>query len=88
MHSRQQILSLYKSLMKESNKFSSYNYRNYALRRIRDAFRENMNLTDNNQITKIVKDGYRNLEIIKRQVLIGDLYKSDKLVIENVKLLA
>ncbi|KAF5299558.1 hypothetical protein FQR65_LT09363 [Abscondita terminalis] len=85
MNSRQQILSLYRSLLKESNKFSSYNYRNYAVRKVRDVFRSNMKLTDNNKISELIKDGYKNLDVIKRQVLIGDLYRTEKLVIENVQ---
>lgn len=60
-------------------------YRNYALRRIRDAFRENKNITDPATINDQIAEGTKNLEIIKRQVLIGRLYSTDKLVIENVK---
>ncbi|KAF5279667.1 hypothetical protein FQA39_LY18251 [Lamprigera yunnana] len=85
MYSRMQILSLYKSLMKESSKFSGYNYRNYAIRRVRDNFKLNKNVTDDSKVTDLVKEGFQNLEIIKRQVLIGNLYSTDKLVIENAK---
>ncbi|KAB0805552.1 hypothetical protein PPYR_02522 [Photinus pyralis] len=83
--SRVQVLALYKSLIKESQKFDSYNYRNYALRKIRDCFRENMNLTDNAKIKEEILGGQKNLEIIRRQVFVGNLYKTDKLVIEMMK---
>lgn len=40
----------------------------YALRRIRDAFRENKNLTDTNVIESQLKLGTESLELIRRQV--------------------
>ncbi|KAL4623442.1 LYR motif-containing protein 4-like [Arapaima gigas] len=42
--SRYQVLSLYRMLLKESKKFPSYNFRMYALRRVRDGFRANHSL--------------------------------------------
>jgi len=81
--SRKAVLCLYRELMRESNKFSAYIYRKYALRRIRDAFRENKNITDETVIENLIKDGQKNLAIIKRQVIINQLYKTDKLVIEK-----
>lgn len=43
-------------------------YREYALMRVKDAFRENKNLTDPAALDKQIKEGYKNLAIIKRQV--------------------
>ncbi|CAH0716790.1 unnamed protein product, partial [Brenthis ino] len=82
---RNQILSLYKALMKESQKFSNYNFRAYAIRRVRDAFKESKSLSDPKLIKKEFDFGKENLEIIKRQVVIGDMYKIEKLVIENTR---
>nr|ACI66069.1 LYR motif-containing protein 4 [Salmo salar] len=42
--SRTQVISLYRMLIKESKKFPSYNYRTYALRRVKDSFRENLHV--------------------------------------------
>ena len=39
---RAAVLCLYKKLLRESSKFVDYNYREYALRRVKDKFRENM----------------------------------------------
>ncbi|OWR43403.1 hypothetical protein KGM_203586 [Danaus plexippus plexippus] len=80
---KNQVLALYKSLMKESHKFSNYNFRAYALRRVRDAFKENKSLMDSKTIKKEFLHGKENLELIKRQVIIGDMYKAEKLVIEQ-----
>lgn len=76
------VLALYKKLLRESAKFSGYNYRSYAQRRIKDAFREHKHETDQSKIDSLIQKGQENLEIIKRQVVISQLYKEPKLVIE------
>ncbi|CAG9794269.1 unnamed protein product [Diatraea saccharalis] len=81
--SKMQVLSLYKLLMREAQKFPSYNFRSYALRRVKDAFKENKSLTDQKIINKEYDFGIENLVIIRRQVIIGHLYRTDKLIIEN-----
>ncbi|XP_025925489.1 LYR motif-containing protein 4, partial [Apteryx rowi] len=55
----------------------------YAIRRIRDAFRENKNIKDSEEIEELVNKAKANLEIIHRQVTIGQLYSTEKLVIES-----
>lgn len=85
---KMKVLSLYRQLLRESQKFSSYNFRylfsmtnlgiyvlkmfaffsNYALRRVRDAFRENKALTDSSKIQAEMEYARKNLDIIKRQV--------------------
>ena len=79
------VLSLYRQLLRESTKFDAYIYRKYAFRRIRDAFRDNKNICDQKIIEVLFKDGQNNLDIIRRQVIINKLYKSDKLVVEQNK---
>ncbi|XP_054841513.1 LYR motif-containing protein 4 [Eublepharis macularius] len=79
---RAEVLRLYRALLKESGKFASYGYRSYALRRIRDAFRENKNVKDSAQIETLMNNAKTNLEMIRRQVTIGQLYTTQKLVIE------
>ncbi|XP_078544180.1 LYR motif-containing protein 4 [Lissotriton helveticus] len=81
--SRTQVLSLYRALLRESSGFSAYNYRTYAIRRIRDAFRENRTVTDVQEVQKLVNQAKENLAMIKRQVAVGHLYAAEKLVIEN-----
>ncbi|XP_055606137.1 LYR motif-containing protein 4-like [Uranotaenia lowii] len=81
--SRMKVLSLYRQLIRESQKFTSYNFRNYALRRIRDSFRDNKALNDSALIESQLQFGQKNLEMIRRQVLVSQLYQTDKLVIEQ-----
>ncbi|KAJ8279497.1 hypothetical protein COCON_G00065630 [Conger conger] len=81
--SRSQVLSLYRMLIKESKKFPSYNYRSYALRRIRDAFRENQNVSDPKTLEALSNQAWDTLAVIQRQVSIGKLYTAQKTVVED-----
>uniref|UniRef100_A0A8B9Q4S1 Complex 1 LYR protein domain-containing protein n=1 Tax=Apteryx owenii TaxID=8824 RepID=A0A8B9Q4S1_APTOW len=45
-----------------------FTFRTYAIRRIRDAFRENKNIKDSEEIEELVNKAKANLEIIHRQV--------------------
>uniref|UniRef100_A0A8I3S0X2 LYR motif containing 4 n=2 Tax=Canis lupus familiaris TaxID=9615 RepID=A0A8I3S0X2_CANLF len=65
--SRAQVLDLYRAMLRESKHFSAYNYRTYAVRRIRDAFRENKNVKDPAEIQALVNKAKRDLGIIRRQ---------------------
>uniref|UniRef100_UPI00398F772F LYR motif-containing protein 4 n=1 Tax=Pristiophorus japonicus TaxID=55135 RepID=UPI00398F772F len=78
-----QVLSLYRAMLKESKKFSSYSYRTFADRRIKEAFRENKNVTNPEVIQELIEKAKANREIIRRQVIIGHLYTTQKLIIEN-----
>ncbi|XP_064409470.1 LYR motif-containing protein 4 isoform X2 [Latimeria chalumnae] len=66
--SRAQVLSLYRALLRESKKFSSYNYRTYAIRRIRDVFRENKNASDPKMVQALLDQAKDSLAIIQRQI--------------------
>ncbi|XP_070575313.1 LYR motif-containing protein 4-like [Ptychodera flava] len=80
--SRMKVLSLYKQLLRESKKFTGYNFRTYAYRRIQDAFQENKSVTESVKINELVTKAEKNLELLKRQVTISQIYSEPKLVIE------
>ncbi|XP_074843828.1 LYR motif-containing protein 4 isoform X5 [Carettochelys insculpta] len=65
--SRAQVLQLYRALLRESQRFAAYGYRTYAIRRIRDAFRENKHIQDSEEIQRLLHKARTNLEIIHRQ---------------------
>ncbi|XP_066539126.1 LYR motif-containing protein 4 [Hoplias malabaricus] len=81
--SRSQVLSLYRRLLKESSNFPSYNYRTYALRRVRDAFRENRNVEDPRALEQLLSKACESLAIIQRQVSIGRMYETQRIVVEH-----
>jgi len=78
-----EVLRLYKSLLRESQKFTSYNYRHYFILRIKDGFKANKGLSSPEAIAQEIKNAYSSLNTIRRQVIVGQLYQTHKLVIEN-----
>ncbi|KAF9549005.1 LYR motif-containing protein 4 [Mortierella hygrophila] len=82
---RSQVLTLYKDLLHHSSKFAAYNFRDYAVRRTRDAFHAAKNETDPAKIEALIHKGEQQLEVVKRQSLISQLYSGEKLVVENPK---
>ncbi|EHK17175.1 uncharacterized protein TRIVIDRAFT_41665 [Trichoderma virens Gv29-8] len=79
----QQARSLYRQLLRQGNEFSSYNFREYAKRRTRDAFRENAAVEDPRKIQELIQKGLKELQTMKRQTVIGQFYKLDRLVVEG-----
>jgi hypothetical protein len=84
--SRTTILSLYRNLLRTGGSFSQYGFREYAKRRTRDAFREHKMETDQDRIQELVSRGIAELQSMKRQTVIGQMYNMDKLVVEALPL--
>ncbi|XP_006617453.1 protein bcn92 [Apis dorsata] len=85
MASRKDILNLYRNLIRETKKWNLYNFRMYTLRKIRYEFQQNKTVQDKKKINEYYNKGLENLEIIKRQVIIGNLYTFKPLIIETIK---
>uniref|UniRef100_A0AAZ3R555 Uncharacterized protein n=1 Tax=Oncorhynchus tshawytscha TaxID=74940 RepID=A0AAZ3R555_ONCTS len=97
--SRSQVISLYRMLIKESKKFPSYNYRQeqqrplapsrgynqitYALRRVKDSFRENLHVDNPKTLDMLLNQARENLAVIKRQVSIGQMYTAQRTIVEE-----
>ncbi|GAB1211263.1 hypothetical protein ATERTT37_000376 [Aspergillus terreus] len=75
----------FRSLLRQSSQFSNYNFREYARRRTRDAFREHQNESEDRKIQELIQDGLQNLRMMKRQTVISQFYQMDKLVVEGQK---
>jgi hypothetical protein len=80
--SRSAILSLYRNLLRTGAQFNQYGFREYARRRTRDAFREHKKETDPERVQDLVHRGLNDLQMMKRQTVIGQMYNMDKLVVE------
>ncbi|KAK9472199.1 complex 1 protein-domain-containing protein [Dipodascopsis tothii] len=74
--------SLYRSLLRASAQFSSYNFRMYALRRTKDAFREHRTETDPKTLQQLLTKAENELVMLRRQTQISQMYTFDKLVVE------
>ncbi|CAG9995597.1 unnamed protein product [Clonostachys byssicola] len=79
----QQVRSLYRQLLRQGNQFTAYNFREYAKRRTRDAFREHLAVNDPRKIQELVQQGLKDLQVMKRQTVIGQFYQLDRLVVEG-----
>ena len=79
------VRSLFRSLLRQSSQFANYNFRTYARRRTRDAFRESQHEQDERRVQELVQKGLRELQIMKRQTVVSQFYQLDKLVVEGGK---
>lgn len=87
MSTSTKVLSLYRNFIRHGNKFSSYNFRDYTLRRSRDAFRSNMNETSSDKIASFITKAEQELAVVKRQAAISQMYTNgEHLVVEAPKL--
>ncbi|KAF2861510.1 iron-sulfur cluster biosynthesis protein Isd11, partial [Piedraia hortae CBS 480.64] len=77
------VRSLYRSLLRQGRQFANYNFREYALRRTRDAFREPRNGAD--EIRETMAKGEKDLQMMRRQTIISQFYQLDRLVVEGGK---
>lgn len=77
---------LYRGMLRTAKQFPTYMYKTYALRRIKDGFRQNQSLTDPVMVNKLLEEARDSLAVIQRQVTVGNLYKTSQLnVIESLK---
>lgn len=75
------VLSLYRSLLRNSYKFDQYNFREYFLRKTKADFRKFANVPDN---SNLIESAVKDLNILKRQATISKMYHFDKLVVEKL----
>jgi len=55
----------YRQLLRQGEQFASYNFREYAKRRTRDAFRENKDVHDARRQQELIQEGLKELQMLK-----------------------
>lgn len=65
------VRSLFRSLLRQSNQFANYNFREYAKRRTRDGFREHQHEADPRKVQEFVQKGIQELQMMKVSLLHG-----------------
>mmetsp|Transcript_12650 Transcript_12650/g.16040 ORF Transcript_12650/g.16040 Transcript_12650/m.16040 type:complete len:89 (+) Transcript_12650:36-302(+) len=80
--SRKTALSLFRALSREAKQMNDYNFRSYAMRRVKTGFQMNASLQGEQEVIDALKDGEEQLQMLKRQRIIGNLYPSDVSVME------
>ncbi|KZV95996.1 hypothetical protein EXIGLDRAFT_765688 [Exidia glandulosa HHB12029] len=81
--SRTSILHLYGSMLRASRSFTSYNFRQYFIRRTRSTFRQLQNESDAERIKAFYDNGLRELEVLRRSAIVNSLYGGRRLVVER-----
>ncbi|PIA97562.1 hypothetical protein CB0940_05438 [Cercospora beticola] len=80
-----QVRSLYRQLLRQSRQFAAYNFREYATRRTKDAFREHKTVTDQEKVKELLEKGQKELQMLKRQTVVSQFFQLDRLVVEGGK---
>mmetsp|Transcript_3914 Transcript_3914/g.5830 ORF Transcript_3914/g.5830 Transcript_3914/m.5830 type:complete len:82 (-) Transcript_3914:433-678(-) len=76
-------LPLLRSLLREGRKVNDYNFRAYAVRRIKAGFRMKES-AQGEELTAAMKEGEEQLQVLRRQQIIGNLYPSETSVMEKL----
>ncbi len=74
-------LSLYRGMLRHGARFAENNFRQYALRRARTAFREHRAETDPARVEQLLAQAEEQLAIVKRQAVISALYPQEPTVV-------
>ncbi|KAK3046908.1 hypothetical protein LTR09_011659 [Extremus antarcticus] len=82
-HSAKQVLSLYRSLLRQSAQFAAYNFREYARRRTRDAFRQHKSEKDERRQQELVQRGLRELQVLKMKLDGKRWRRDDREIVEG-----
>ncbi|TPX32402.1 hypothetical protein SmJEL517_g04427 [Synchytrium microbalum] len=80
--SKQNILELYRNLLRTARQYKSYNISNYIRIRSQEAFHSNATEEDRNKIASLYASGIKELEIAKRQAYIQNVFSLGPLVVE------
>ena len=83
MSHRSTILKAYKSLLKESSKLTNYNFREYALIKVKSEFREHQFEKDPVRLKNLESAVHKNLEMLRRQAIVSQLYPAQQTVLEQ-----
>ncbi|KAF8480282.1 hypothetical protein DFH94DRAFT_838924 [Russula ochroleuca] len=84
--SAKSILQLYASMLRTSKSFSSYNFREYFLRRTKSTFKEMQNEKDPARVAALYNESVKELTALKRGAIVNQLYGGWTLAVEKQKL--
>ena len=75
-------LALYRSLLRAAQGFSNYNFREYAMRRVREDMRASQGLIETEDIMRAQREGQQHLALVRRQATISSLFPQGKHAME------
>mmetsp|Transcript_13491 Transcript_13491/g.13691 ORF Transcript_13491/g.13691 Transcript_13491/m.13691 type:complete len:82 (-) Transcript_13491:311-556(-) len=74
-------LRLFRSLLREAKQVNDYNFRSYAVRRVKSGFRLNQTL-QRGDIESTLDQGFSQLALLKRQRTLGNMFPTARSVME------
>ena len=78
---RAPVISLYRDMFRAASKFSNYNFRDYAVRHVRESFRERAGLAGA-EAQQAIDEGRVQLDMLRRQSSISQLFPQGKHAME------
>lgn len=80
---RAATLALYRDMLRAASKFTNYNFRDYAVRNVRDRFREGSRIVEPTAAHDAYLDGRQQLDLIQRQATVSQLFPQGKHAMES-----
>jgi len=77
------LLSLYTSMLRTSRSFSSYNFKQYFVRKTKDTFRAIQAERDPARATLLYSDAVKELAVLRRSAIVNQLYGGWRLAVED-----
>mmetsp|Transcript_5966 Transcript_5966/g.14464 ORF Transcript_5966/g.14464 Transcript_5966/m.14464 type:complete len:86 (+) Transcript_5966:114-371(+) len=78
----QPTISLFRNMMRQARHFNDYNFRKYAMRRVRGGFEKNRHL-EGDAAQAALNEGKEQMAVLTRQSTISRLYPSAQSVMET-----
>lgn len=83
-NSYKELTKLYRKLLRTSRQFAAYNFREHAQDRIKYQFRQSLQgVKEEQDLNSLTTHWSKELEGLKRQVLINNMFQTEKLIVEN-----
>lgn len=76
------VRSLYRNLLRNAKQIPNYNFREHAVRKIKYDFNKNKKL-EAEALIEQYQNGIKELNVVKRQAIIGQLYYENESVVAH-----
>ena len=74
---------VFQQLLAEAGKFTDYNFRNHAIRRANFFYKDVVEINNEQELTQHISNMQKDIDMIKRQVVIGNMYPSEQHMLDG-----
>eukprot|EP00028_Trichosphaerium_sp_Am-I-7-wt_P006168 CAMPEP_0168517196 /NCGR_PEP_ID=MMETSP0405-20121227/5884_1 /TAXON_ID=498012 /ORGANISM="Trichosphaerium sp, Strain Am-I-7 wt" /LENGTH=96 /DNA_ID=CAMNT_0008537113 /DNA_START=14 /DNA_END=304 /DNA_ORIENTATION=+ len=82
---RSLALNYYRGFLRSASQFRTYNFKSYVQRRAMEDFRANKGQSDPATIKQLLFNAKQQLEVVRRQAMVNQIYAKDMNVLEVAK---